>query len=388
MKRILHHKYAKITDRRKNMAKTKTGRLLALVTTMMLILSLFTTAFAEGNDLSEYNNALAAVNEADYTAESWTAYQETVISNEASEDDEQSVIDEKTANIVAAQSNLEAVSTESVESVDFTEYNDVTAAVSEEDYSVESWAIYMEILAENEMTEENSQEEVDAAVANIIAAQDELIELPEGTVTTSSAIKIKESIVVYDIINGYVTGYEDGTFRPDRNITRAEIAQLLSGIIFNEGTNDFELTDISGQWYTEAVEKIVKLGIMQGQGNGVFGPDKNMTRQDFAIAIVNMLDTSAAGNEDVSFTDIENSYGKSSIEYLASIGVINGYEDGTFRPNGEITRAEAVAMINRLLAENLADVQADASLFSDLSEHWAENDVLTAAVIILIEEEN
>lgn len=370
------------------MAKTKAGRLLALVTTMMLILSLFTTAFAEGNDLSEYNNALAAVNEADYTAESWTAYQETVISNEASEDDEQSVIDEKTANIVAAQSNLEAVSTESVVSVDFTEYNDVTAAVSEEDYTVESWAIYMEILAENEMTEENSQEEVDAAVANIIAAQDELIELPEGTVTTPSAIKIKESIVVYDIINGYVTGYEDGTFRPDRNITRAEIAQLLSGIIFNEGTNDFELTDISGQWYTEAVEKIVKLGIMQGQGNGVFGPDKNMTRQDFAIAIVNMLDTSAAGNEDVSFTDIENSYGKSSIEYLASIGVINGYEDGTFRPNGEITRAEAVAMINRLLAENLADVQADASLFSDLSEHWAENDVLTAAVIILIEEEN
>jgi hypothetical protein len=303
------------------MVNKKAGRLLSLVTTMMLILSLFTTVFAEGNNLSEYNETLAAVDESDYTEESWTEYQEAVIYNEISEDDDQSTIDEKTANIVEAQDELVEV------------------------------------------------------------------ELPEGTVTTPSAITIKESIIVYDIVNGYVSGYEDGTFRPDRNITRAEIAQLLSGIVYNEGTNTFELTDISGQWYTEAVERIVKLGIMQGQGNGIFGPDKNMTRQDFAIAIVNMLDTSKAGDENLSFTDIENSYGKSSIEYLASIGVINGYEDGTFRPNGEITRAEAVAMINRLLEANLADVQADASLFSDLGGHWAENDVLTAAVIIIFEEE-
>lgn len=366
------------------MVNKKAGRLLSLITTTMLILSLFTTAFADGNNLSEYNKTLAAVAESDYTVESWTAYQITVISNEVSEDDEQSAIDEKTANIVEAQSKLVTVSKETI---DLTEYNALLNSVSEDDYTAESWAIYMEILVENEVSEDNSQEEIDAAVENIIAAQEELIELSEGTVTTPSAITIKESIIVYDIVNGYVSGYEDGTFRPDRNITRAEIAQLLSGIIYNEGTNAYDLTDISGQWYTEAVERIAKLGIMQGQGNGIFGPDKNMTRQDFAIAMVNMLDTSESGDEIVSFTDIDNSYGKSSIEYLASIGVINGYEDGTFRPNGEITRAEAVAMINRLLAANLADVQADASLFSDLDGHWAENDVLTAAVIIVFEEE-
>jgi len=155
-------------------------------------------------------------------------------------------------------------------------------------------------------------------------------------------------------VEGYMKGYEDNTFRPQNFITRAEIAQALSNIITNNGSIGNFTTDTLSAWYTEAIEKIVSLGIMRGFEDGTFRPNNNITRQDMAITICNMLNLDVStGTIDVKLNDIDGVYGEASIRKLASLGIINGYEDGTFRPNSYITRAEVKILLNRVLEKIL-----------------------------------
>ena len=157
-------------------------------------------------------------------------------------------------------------------------------------------------------------------------------------------------------VEGYMKGYEDNTFRPQNFITRAEIAQALSNIITNNGSFENFTTDTLGAWYTEAVEKVVSLGIMRGFEDETFRPNNNITRQDMAITICNMLNLGAStGTIDVKLNDIDGVYGEASIRKLASLGIINGYEDGTFRPNSYITRAEVKTLLNRVLEKFIND---------------------------------
>ena len=167
-----------------------------------------------------------------------------------------------------------------------------------------------------------------------------------------------EATGVPDKLNGddhfaYVIGYPDGKVHPEGNISRAETAtiffRLLKSDIRDENlTADNEFSDVSdGQWHNKAISTMAKLGIVKGRRADRFDPDASITRAEFA-AICARFNTKPVENSG-SFSDISGHWAENEIERAAAFGWISGYPDGTFRPDARITRAEAMTMINRVL---------------------------------------
>ena len=167
-----------------------------------------------------------------------------------------------------------------------------------------------------------------------------------------------EATGVPDKLNGddhfaYVVGYSDSTVRPSANISRAEVATIFFRLLksdIRDGnlTADNEFSDVSdGQWHNKAVSTMAKLGIVKGRRADRFDPDASITRAEFA-AICARFNTKPVENSG-SFSDISGHWAENEIERAAAFGWISGYPDGTFRPDARITRAEAMTMINRVL---------------------------------------
>ena len=206
---------------------------------------------------------------------------------------------------------------------------------------------------------------------------------PETPIVTEKEVNvsIKDNITIKKI-NGYINGYENNTFIPNGYITRAEVSQIMSNIIEGKGDITRELYDIEGKWYTSSVKRVVTLGIMQGFEDNTFKPENYITRQDFAITLTNLLDVEESyGKTKVELKDIADKYGKTSIELLASMDVISGYEDDTFKPDNNITRAEAVKMINKLLDEYVEKDNDKKSDLTDIYSSWAVNEIIRAYIV-------
>ncbi len=167
-----------------------------------------------------------------------------------------------------------------------------------------------------------------------------------------------EATGVPDKLNGddhfaYVVGYSDSTVRPNANISRAEVATIFFRLLksdIRDGnlTADNGFSDVSdGQWHNKAVSTMAKLGIVKGRRADRFDPDASITRAEFA-AICARFNTKPVENSG-SFSDISGHWAENEIERAAAFGWISGYPDGTFRPDARITRAEAMTMINRVL---------------------------------------
>lgn len=167
-----------------------------------------------------------------------------------------------------------------------------------------------------------------------------------------------EATGVPDKLNGddhfaYVVGYSDSTVRPNANISRAETATIFFRLLksdIRDGnlTADNEFSDVSdGQWHNKAISTMAKLGIVKGRRADRFDPDASITRAEFA-AICARFNTKPVKNSG-SFSDISGHWAENEIERAAAFGWISGYPDGTFRPDARITRAEAMTMINRVL---------------------------------------
>ena len=182
-----------------------------------------------------------------------------------------------------------------------------------------------------------------------------------------SSIKMTSEKTVYagwkastvpDMLNGddhyaYVVGYSDGTVRPNANISRAEVATIFFRLLKKE-VRDSNLTtenifaDVTnGQWHNKAISTMAKLGIVKGRRADSFDPDASITRAEFA-AICARFNTKPVENSG-SFSDISGHWAENEIERAAAFGWISGYPDGTFHPDARITRAEAMTMINRVL---------------------------------------
>ena len=151
----------------------------------------------------------------------------------------------------------------------------------------------------------------------------------------------------------YIVGYEDGTIRPNGHITRAEAATVFFRLLTDEA-RDANLTDRSpypdvsaGAWYNKAVATLSRMGILSGYEDGRFRPNATVTRAEFA-AMAARFDTEAKP-VDTPFTDLTGCWAADEIAKAYGKGWVNGYGDNTFRPNGPITRAEAVTLINRVL---------------------------------------
>lgn len=167
-----------------------------------------------------------------------------------------------------------------------------------------------------------------------------------------------EATGVPDKLNGddhfaYVVGYSDSTVRPNANISRAEVATIFFRLLksdIRDGnlTADNDFSDVSdGQWHNKAVSTMAKLGIVKGRRADRFDPDASITRAEFA-AICARFNTKPVENSG-SFSDISGHWAENEIERAAAFGWISGYPDGTFHPDARITRAEAMTMINRVL---------------------------------------
>lgn len=174
----------------------------------------------------------------------------------------------------------------------------------------------------------------------------------------------------------YINGYDDGTFRPDKPVTRAETAAMIMG---NEDTGaENKFSDVADDaWYKNAVSSAVEKGIINGYECNVFMPDEYITRAEFVLVVTRFLGLDENTDKSM-FSDVEeDSWAKGYINAIAKAGYITGYEDGTFRPFNDITRSEAVKILNKV--KNIEVKEYTENPFSDLSEsHWAYNEILSA----------
>ncbi|MEI2398727.1 Ig-like domain-containing protein [Paenibacillus phytohabitans] len=180
-------------------------------------------------------------------------------------------------------------------------------------------------------------------------------------------------------VKAYMTGYADGTFQPGKSITRAEVASIIART-FNPSasTSGVAYTDLAaGHWATNAINLVSSSGIMKGYADGSFKPNQTITRAEMAT-ILSRLVTNGQGNA-VSFSDIAGHWAQAAVETTAKAGMITGYEDGTFRPNQTLTRAEAVTIVNRALG--ITPLTSAAPQWSDVpAQYWAFSNIQAASV--------
>lgn len=151
----------------------------------------------------------------------------------------------------------------------------------------------------------------------------------------------------------YIVGYEDGLVRPNADITRAEVAAIFFRLLKDDVRDDnltanSVFTDVAfGKWYNKSISTMAKIGIVKGRTANAFAPNAPITRAEFA-AICSRFDRS---NVEIKsdFNDISGHWAENEIRRAASLGWIQGYTDGSFKPDQNITRAEAASMINRML---------------------------------------
>lgn len=178
----------------------------------------------------------------------------------------------------------------------------------------------------------------------------------------------------------FLVGYTDGTFGPERNMTRAEVttmfARLLTEQIEADKTYSNTFSDVpKGYWAANYIGYMQQFGIITGYSDGSFRPDAPVTRAEFA-AIASRFEKLTEGSK--SFTDVSDTYWAARyINFAATRGWVTGYSDGTFKPENTITRAEVAAVTCRLL-ERSADQSyirshlKELRTFSDMTEsHWA-----------------
>ena len=156
----------------------------------------------------------------------------------------------------------------------------------------------------------------------------------------------------------YVRGYDDGTVRPEGSITRAESATMIYRLLTAEHRDEIftavsDFSDVTGDlWYNKAVSSMVNGGYIDGYDDGTFMGNQAITRTEFITTLVRFIgvDETAA----VDFTDVSEDYwAYGYIATAVTAGWIEGYEDGTFMPDGSITRAEAITIINRVLERGI-----------------------------------
>ena len=171
----------------------------------------------------------------------------------------------------------------------------------------------------------------------------------------------------------YVQGYPDGTVKPAGNITRAETAAILFRLMDEGSRKTYYSTksgfrDVaSGSWYNTYVATLNNAGVITDSSNGCFRPNEAITRAELAAMLAKFSETTGAANY---FNDVSAKYwAANAIAICAKLGWINGYPDGTFRPDKNVTRAELMAMINR--ATGRAPKSADA--FLPGMKTWIDN---------------
>ena len=199
--------------------------------------------------------------------------------------------------------------------------------------------------------------------------------------TIPSVEKPKHETAIHKL---YIYGYEDSTFRPEGDMTRAEAAAMLARLqgldLSNKARPGF--IDVRSGWYNAVVNAVVNAGYMKGYPDGTFRPNGKITRAEFA-QMIKAIDKANTGM--APFADAKGHWAEAAINQAYANGRIAGYPDGTFRPNDQITRAEAVTIFNKLYDRHveepgIADVKSRLVEFNDINRgHWAYFQVVEAS---------
>ena len=184
----------------------------------------------------------------------------------------------------------------------------------------------------------------------------------------------------------YVIGYEDGTVRPNNNITRAEVATIFFRLL-NEDvrdrymTQDNDYSDVQeGQWFNCAISTMSELGVIKGYPDGTFRPNAPITRAEFAAIAARFDGRSPAST--ANFSDIRGHWGAKEISRAYENGWVDGYPNGTFAPDQDITRAEAMTLVNRVLHRNPEEPE---DLLKGLAK-WTDNMNVNAWYYLAVQE--
>jgi len=219
-----------------------------------------------------------------------------------------------------------------------------------------------------------------------VSSADGVYSLANGksTVSVKSDVKIAINKNAH-----YVAGYADGTFLPQNNMTRAEAITLLTRLITDESVIKGKVTatysDVEpGSWYESYIGLFEKLGFLENievsYGANIL-PNATITRGEFAELVFSLSKfvESSASTKLKSFPDVGSGHPYAgAINFAVANNIVNGYEDGTFRPENNITRAEVVTIVNRFLGRNPNGAEGGIN-FSDIANHWAKTQILAAA---------
>ena len=199
-------------------------------------------------------------------------------------------------------------------------------------------------------------------------------------VTKNYAIKyVNGTLTMLEVLNkedhfNYIIGTPEGLSLPTANVTRAEVATIFFRLMTDDARAKFDSLDnnfsdvAKGKWYNRAISTLAKAGIIKGDPAGTYRPGDPITRAEMAAIIARFGDFKEGGK---TFSDISGHWAQKYIELAASNGWINGNPDGTFKPNNKITRAETVAMINRVLDRQTKDV-SDLLPVAQMT-NWSDN---------------
>ncbi len=200
------------------------------------------------------------------------------------------------------------------------------------------------------------------------------VPVDENTTFYTRYVNVKApSVLEADRHLAYIKGYPDGYVRPEKNITREEIAEIIYRLLKTDirsgiYTTANNFSDVAeDRWSNPSISTMANGGYLQGYPDGTFKPQNSITRAQFATVLVRFLDGDAISAGDYYFNDVSGHWAEADIKKAADYMWILGYADGSFKPDQNITRAEAMTIFNRLLVRyvNASGVRADAIQFAD-----------------------
>ena len=158
---------------------------------------------------------------------------------------------------------------------------------------------------------------------------------------------------------GLMNGYSDGRFGPNDPLSRAQLAQILFNKEGRPGVNYLlDFSDVANEaWYTEAVRCAASQGIVGGYGNGTFGPNDPITREQLAVMLWRYSGSPAATNKELHFNDTDeiSGFALEALRWAVENGILNGYGDGRLGPQGQATRAQVAQMLKNFI-ENQEEI--------------------------------
>jgi hypothetical protein len=186
----------------------------------------------------------------------------------------------------------------------------------------------------------------------------------------------------------YIYGFDDSTVRPNEGITRAQFAQVIFNLALDGNKENADPETITASdvnrdmWYSKAIAYSLGKKIFNGYPDGTFKPERVITRAELCAILYTYFDLSSLDISYVKLTDISGHWAERSIKIVAAYNVVSGYPDSTFKPDQAVTRAEFVSLMNRLLMRIsiVGYYSPGANEYIDIDEtNWAYEDIMNAS---------